>query len=134
MSEEGSKGNKGDRGDKSNKGYHRLIVWQKAHQFAILVYNKTQQFPRNELYGLTSQLRRAALSVPANIVEGYSKSSKKETLRYLEIAKGSLSECEYYFEFANNLGLLSKEDCEALDKLRGEVGYFIFQFSSYLKK
>lgn len=92
MREEGDKSDKGDKGDKRDKrdksdkgnkhykwdkGYHKLIVWQKAHRFAIFVYEKTRYFPRNELYGLTSQLRRAALSVPANIVERYAKSSKK---------------------------------------------------------
>ena len=128
-----NKGNKSNKRDKGEKGYHRLVVWQRAHELAILIYRKTRLFPKSELYGLTSQLRRAALSVPANIVEGYSRKSKKEFLRFLGIARGSLSECEYFLEFARELKFFTKENYEALGKLRGEVGYLLHRFTSRLR-
>lgn len=74
---------------KNKKPYRQLIVWQMAHQFVLKIYEATETFPKQELYGLTSQLRRAAASVALNIVEGYSKQSKKDLLRFLDIAKGS---------------------------------------------
>lgn len=128
------RGNKRNGGDKSNKGYHKLIVWQRAHKFAVSVYKKTKGFPNSELYGLVNQLRRAVISVPANVVEGYSRKSKKEFLRYLNIAQGSLAECEYYLEFAKELKFLNKKDYEALDKMRGEVGFLLYKFISSLKE
>jgi hypothetical protein len=82
--------------DKSQKGYHRIVAWQRAHALALLVYDLTDRFPRHELFGLTRQLRDAALSVPANIVEGYSWGSSKHYLYHLNVARGSLAEVEYY--------------------------------------
>lgn len=82
--------------DKSQKGYHRIVAWQRAHALALLVYDLTDRFPRHELFGLTRQLRDAALSVPANIVEGYSWGSSKQYLYHLNVARGSLAEVEYY--------------------------------------
>ena len=125
--------NKSNKRDKSDKGYHRLIVWQKAHEFVMLIYVKTREFPQAELYGLTSQLRRAAVSVAANIIEGHAKTSKKEFLRYLGISKGSLAECEYYLELATQLRFLNKEDYELLENARGKVGYLLYQFIKHLR-
>jgi len=76
--------------------YTELVVWKKAHEFVLYVYQITKNFPRNEFYGLTLQFRRAAVSIAANIAEGYGKISKAEKLRFLNIAQGSLKECSYY--------------------------------------
>lgn len=86
-----------------SKHFTDLIVWQKAHQFVLSVYSITKQFPKEELFGLTSQFRRAAVSIPANISEGYSKRGLKDKIRFLNIAQGSLSECQYYVRLAKDL-------------------------------
>jgi four helix bundle protein len=86
------------------KTFQDLIVWQKAHQFVLNTYKFTKYFPRYELYGLTSQFRRAAVSIPANIAEGFKKRGPKDTMRYLTISHGSLEECRYYIILAKDLG------------------------------
>jgi four helix bundle protein len=86
------------------KSFQDLVVWQKAHKFVLGVYPFSEQFPKPELYGLTSQLRRAAISVPANIAEGFKKKTKPDKARFMNIAQGSLEECRYYLILANDLG------------------------------
>ena len=83
--------------------FQDLVLWQKAHQFVLAVYRLTECFPGRELYGLTSQLRRAAVSIPANIAEGFRKRGKADKLRFLNIAQGSLEESRYYLIFARSL-------------------------------
>jgi four helix bundle protein len=85
------------------KSFAQLIVWQKAHQFVLGVYRFTENFPRSETYGLTSQLRRAAVSIPANIAEGFKKRGRADKVRFLNIAQGSLEECRYYLILARDL-------------------------------
>ena len=85
------------------KSFQDLIVWQKAHQFVLDVYRLTEKFPRSEIYGLTAQLRRAAVSVPANIAEGFKKRGKADKARLMNIAQGSLEECRYYLILAHDL-------------------------------
>lgn len=85
-------------------GFETLMVWQKAHQFVLDAYRVTQGFPTEEKFGLTSQFRRAAVSIPANIAEGYEKSSAADKARYYNIAQGSLNECRYYIRLAHDLG------------------------------
>jgi four helix bundle protein len=87
-----------------SKSFKELIVWQKAHQFVLAVYKLTKHFPKEEQFGLTSQFRRAAVSVAANISEGYRKRSKVDKVRFLNIAEGSLEECKYYLILSNDLG------------------------------
>lgn len=89
---------------KPAKTFQDLITWQKAHQFVLETYRFTDRFPREETYGLTSQLRRAAVSIPANIAEGFRKHSQKEKVRFLNIGQGSLEECRYYLILAGDLG------------------------------
>ena len=83
--------------------YTELVVWKKAHEFVLYVYQITKNFPRNEFYGLTLQFRRAAVSIAANIAEGYGKTSKAEKLRFLNIAQGSLKERSYYLILSKDL-------------------------------
>ena len=107
--------------------YHDLLVWKKAFEFVKDVYHLTKKFPREEMFGLTSQLRRASVSVMANIVEGRGKSSVKDFGRFLFISKGSLNECQCYFELAVGLQLISQEEFNTIEKKRGEVGYLLYK-------
>ena len=86
------------------KVFQDLIVWQKAHQFVLSVYKLSDNFPNREIYGLISQIRRAAISIAANIVEGFKKKTKPDKVKYMNIAQGSLEECRYYLILANDLG------------------------------
>jgi len=86
------------------KDFQDLIVWQKAHQFVLFTYKVSDSFPTNETYGLTSQFRRAAISAPANIAEGFKKKTKPDKARYMNIAQASLEECRYYLVLAKDLG------------------------------
>ncbi len=81
-----------------------LIVWQKAHKFVLAVYQLTASFPRNENYVLTSQMRRAAISIPANIAEGFKRRTRREKLRFMNIAEGSVEESKYFLILAGDLG------------------------------
>ena len=83
--------------------FEDLVVWQKAHQFVLGIYQFTEHFPSKELHGLTSQLRRAAVSIPANIAEGFKKRGKPDKVRFLNIAQGSLEECRYYLILSTDL-------------------------------
>jgi four helix bundle protein len=85
------------------KNFQDLVVWQKAHQFVLSVYRYSESFPKNELYGLISQLRRSAVSIPANIAEGFKKKTRPDKARYLNIAQGSLEESRYYLILAKDL-------------------------------
>lgn len=86
------------------RSFQDLLVWKKAHQFVLEVYKLTGEFPKAELYGLTTQFRRAAVSVPANIAEGFKKRGRADKVRFYNIAQGSLEECRYYLILANDLG------------------------------
>jgi four helix bundle protein len=85
------------------KSFEDLLVWQKAHEFVLLVYKITENFPRHEIFGLTSQFRRAAVSIAANIAEGYKKKDYKNKLNFLNIAHSSLEECRYYVILSKDL-------------------------------
>ncbi len=86
------------------RSFQDLIVWQKAHNFVLGVYRVSRDFPREEIYGLTSQFRRAAISVAANIAEGFKKRGRVDKTRFLNIAEGSLEECRYYLILVRDLG------------------------------
>ncbi|HRG54556.1 MAG TPA: four helix bundle protein [Lacunisphaera sp.] len=85
------------------KSFRDLIVWQKAHAFVLVAYAVTESFPATERYGITSQLRRAAVSIAANIVEGFRKRGQADKLRYFNIAQGSADECLYYLVLVHDL-------------------------------
>ena len=110
------------------KGYRKLIVWQKADSLAYEVYMCTKNFPKEELYGMTSQLRRAALSVPTNLVEGYGRQGKGELRHFVNIALGSLAETEYLIDFSIRLGYLGEGIHSSLQTLRQEVGNLLWRF------
>jgi len=103
-------------------GFQKLQVWQAAHKLARSVYLATDSFPGHEIFGLTSQLRRAALAVPTNIVEGQSTFSKKEFRRFLRIANASLVETEYLLLFAQEVGYLKKDEYDNLLEQQSHTG------------
>ena len=96
------------------RDYTKIDAWRLADDLTVAVYERTRSFPKEEMYGLTSQLRRASYSVPANIVEGASRESKKDYLHFLYIARGSLSETQYFIHLARRLDYLSVEESDAL--------------------
>jgi len=98
------------------KDFKELRVWLKAHELAILVYKLTRAFPRDEVYGLTSQVRRSAASIGANIAEGCGRHSDGEMTRFLQIARGSASETEYHLLLAKDLGFLQEADFQVAEQ------------------
>ena len=113
------------------KRFTDLIVWQKAHQFVLSVYQFTRGFPKEEVYGLTSQLRRAAISIAANIAEGFKKTGAADKIRFLNISQGSLEECRYYLILANDLGYGSTG---TLQEQLDEVARLLAAYSNAVKK
>ena len=108
--------------------YKNLEVWRLAHSFALDVYRTTKSFPRGEEFGLTAQIRRAAVSVPTNIVEGYSRSGDKELARFIDIALGSLAEARYLLSFSHDLGYLSEAELSNIERQAGELGSKLWRF------
>src|SRR2546427_11513377 len=96
------------------RDYTKIKAWRLADDLTVAVYERTRSFPKEEMYGLTSQLRRASYSVPANIVEGASRESKKDYLHFLYIARGSLSETQYFIHLARRLDYLSSQEAAKL--------------------
>lgn len=86
------------------KSFEDVEIWQKAHGFVLGIYRLSETFPKAEIFGLTSQLRRAAVSISANFAEGFKKLGKADKLRFFNIAQGSLEECRYYLILARDLG------------------------------
>ena len=94
--------------------FENIIAWQKAHAFVLFVYRVTRHFPKDEIFGLTSQFRRAAVSIEANIAEGYKKLSKADKLRFFNISQGSLEECRDYMILSRDLDYISQIEFEEL--------------------
>jgi len=113
------------------KNYRDLIVWQKALRLVTEIYRHTKSFPKDEIYGLTSQIRRSSVSIPSNIAEGYGRNSTQDYIRFLRIANGSLFELQTHLEIARNLDFLSYEKFTELYDLSREIERML---SSLLKK
>ena len=107
--------------NKDNKGYRNLKAWQFANKIAHAIYNITDNFPKTEVFVLTSQMRRAALSVPANIAEGYMRKGSKDRKHFYNIALSSLTELEYYIDFAFERNLYSRQEYNQLVNLQSET-------------
>ena len=103
------------------RDFRELKVWEKAHQLTLLVYTATSTFPGEERYGLTSQVRRAASSIPANIAEGCGTSTRPDYARFLQIAMRSASELDYHLLLAKDLGMLDERDHNSLRLALAEV-------------
>jgi four helix bundle protein len=109
-------------GKKKVESYQDLLVWQKAMDLVVECYRLTQKFPANELYGLTSQIRRAAVSVPANIAEGFGRWHSKDFVRFLLNANGSLKEVETHLLISERLSLLQRTEMQKAMRLSEELG------------
>lgn len=109
-------------------GFQRVIAWQKAHEFVLAVYRATRHFPEDERFGLVSQFRRAAVSIEANIAEGYKKLSKADKLRFFNISQGSMEECRNYIILARDLEYL---DDTTLHELKEKSEYASRMINSY---
>lgn len=104
------------------KSYKDLDVWQKAMDLAVMCYQATKDFPKSEVYGLTSQLQRAAVSIPANIAEGHERKHQKEFIQHLSIAYSSLAELETHIQIAQRLDYISSDKTKRLLEMTGEIG------------
>jgi four helix bundle protein len=103
------------------RSFEDVEIWKRAHAWVLKIYKFSENFPKHELFGLSSQLRRAAVSVPANFAEGFKKLSKADKLRFYNIAQGSLEECRYYFILARDLNYGEvtelQKDAEVISKM-----------------
>ena len=115
------------------KDFRELKVWEKSHQLALAVYKLTATFPKDELYGLTSQIRRACVSIAANIAEGCGRSGDAELARFLQIAMGSASELEYHLLLARDLHFVNGTDYQEIHKQVTEVKRMLTGFIQTLK-
>ena len=113
--------------------HKRFLAWQECHKLCLLVYKATESFPKHELYGLTSQARRAAFSAPANIVEGASRKGRNEFRHFLDISLGSLSELEYALEVAAALGYLKPQDQAALEVQQKRARIFTWKLKKSMR-
>lgn len=107
--------------DNFAKTYQDLIVWQKAHELVKKIYLITQDLPKDEQYGLTSQIRRAIVSVPSNIVEGFNRRDPKDSLRFYRIAYASLQEVDYQLLLSYDLGFINKDSYDTMKELQIET-------------
>ncbi|MDP3181408.1 MAG: four helix bundle protein [Desulfobaccales bacterium] len=115
------------------KDFRKQKVWVKTHALALNIYKVKKAFPKEEIYGLTAQIRRACASIPANIAEGCGQGGEAELARFLQIAMGSASELQYHLMLAYDLGLLTNSDYNQLDQDTGEVKQMLTSFIKKLK-
>ncbi len=111
--------------------YHNLMVWKKAHEYTLEVYKITKQYPKDELFGIVSQLRRASSSIPANIVEGSARRTNKEFCQFLVQARGSLVETQYFLELSKDLDYLDQDNFNKLTGISVEIAKML---NSFIKK
>lgn len=116
------------------RAYERLDAWRRCHELVLATYRATETFPRSELYGLTSQARRAAVSAATNIAEGSAKRGPAEFARFLDIAIGSLNELAYILHLARDLGLLSPSDYSRLESVRAEAGILTWRLYQAIRR
>ena len=115
------------------KDFKKLKVWQKAHHLTLRTYKVTREFPKDELYGLTSQIRRASSSIPANIAEGCGRSGDADFARFLQISMGSASELEYHFLLAHDLNIIDPHTFQLLSDNVSEIKQMLTSFIQKLK-
>jgi len=106
--------------------FKEAIVWQKAHKLTLSIYESTKKFPKNEEYALTNQMRRAAVSIPSNIAEGFKRRTIKDGVHFYNIAEGSLEELKYQILLSKDLGYISEEIFNDLEIMTNEVGKLLF--------
>jgi four helix bundle protein len=116
------------------KPYERLLAWQASHRLVMGIYQATQRWPKPEQYGLTSQARRAAFSIPLNIAEGSAKRGSREFRRFLDIALGSMSELTYCLRLARELEYLNETDWKEIEDQREEAGKLLWRLYQAMSK
>ena len=116
------------------RNFKNIKAWQYADDLAVLVYSKTKSFPKEELYGITSQLRRAVVSIPTNIAEGANREHKKEYLHFLYIAMGSMAETEYLLYLSRRLEYLEDDEYKKLEDLRKESARTLYGLINSVRK
>jgi four helix bundle protein len=114
--------------------FRDLVAWQKGVRLSLLVYRLTKRFPDDEKFGMVSQMRRSAVSIPANIAEGYGRGRRAEYIRYLEIGRGSLFELQTYLELAREMKWADGEDMTAVARLADEVDRVVSALLRSLKR
>jgi len=117
----------------NNEQKHNILL-EKADELAWVIYKITKQFPKNELFGMVSQLRRAVLSVPLNVIEGFARQSSREHCRFLEIAYGSLKETKYLLYFSYRERFIAKKEYDEIIKIAEEVGKILWSKTQTLRK
>lgn len=115
------------------KDFRKLDVWVKSHRLTLILYSITKKFPKDEMFGLTSQIRRASSSIPANIAEGCGRKSDAELARFLQIAMGSASELEYHLLLASDLQYLKNNDYERASSAVIEIKKMLTSFLQKLR-
>jgi four helix bundle protein len=115
------------------KDFKKLTVWQKAHNLTLCIYKITRQFPKEELYGLTSQIRRASSSIPANIAEGCGRGGDTDFARFLQISMGSASELEYHLLLSKDLGFIQNNTFEKCNNDASEIKQMLTSLIKKLK-
>jgi four helix bundle protein len=116
------------------RDFKKIKAWQHADEMVIEIYRNTKYFPKEELYGLTSQLRRAAVSVPANIAEGSNREHKKEYLNFLYIAQGSIAEVEYLLHLSKRIGYLKEKEYQEIEGIRIQTAKTLFGLIKYISE
>jgi four helix bundle protein len=119
---------------KKMQSYKDLIAYQKAYQLTLDIYKSTKRFSKEELFGIVSQMRRSAVSIPCNISEGYCRNHRKEYVQFLNIALGSCGELETLLSLSRDLGYISQSDFENLYGSRAEVSRILWKLADSLKK
>ena len=119
---------------KDIKSYKALIVYNKAYELALKIYKFINHFPKTELYGLVSQMRRAAISIPSNIAEGYRRKNRKEYIQFLSIAYGSAGELETQTSLSHDVTMLNKNDFIELQRLNEDVSKLLYKLINSLKQ
>jgi four helix bundle protein len=114
--------------------YERLTAWEKCHELTLAVYRTTRNWPREEIYSLTSQARRAAYSAASNIAEGAAKQGAREFRRFLDISVGSLNELSYILRLASDLGLSPKDEVQELEALRQSAGKLTWRLYDAMRR
>ena len=115
-------------------GYRRLNAFIAANLFVVEIYRVTKKYPKDELFGLISQMKRAAVSIAANIVEGYSRRTNKEKINFYYISRGSLCEVEYYLDLSFDLRYINKSEYNNLLKLKSDTGRLLNGLIQYMEK
>lgn len=116
-----------------NSGYRNLNVYCKANELVLLIYQLTRKFPKDEIFGLISQMRRCAVSVVANLVEGYARRTPNDKIQFFYISRGSLTELEYYIDLVLELKYIDEAEYETLQNLRSDVGKLLHGFIKSVK-